>query len=194
MSNPPTLGRPVEFTDDRKRLALAEYSASLGVGAAALAAGVSVATVNRHRKEDPDGFGAAWAEAQAAYVELLEAEAHRRGVEGETEEHFGPQGQIVRRIRKYSDGLLTLLLKANAPAKYRENQRLEISTSGTISHEHRLDPGKLDHAQRAAFRELLRRRAAPEVTVEIGPAEDPPECNSGAAGSPEPDGAAEAGD
>lgn len=191
MSEPRRIGRPVEFTDDLKRIALAKYSETAGCKAAAAAAGVTVETINRHRREDPDGFGAAWAEAQAAYVELLEAEAHRRGVEGETEEHFGPQGQIVRRIRKYSDGLLTLLLKANAPKKYRENQRLEISTSGTVNHEHRLDPGKLDHAQRAAFRELLRRRAAPaEVTVEIGPAE---ECNSGAAGSPEPDGTADAG-
>lgn len=177
------IGRPVEFTDDLKRLALAEYSRTAGVQAAAKAAGVSVATINRHRKDDPDGFGAAWAEAQQAYVELLESEAQRRAVDGVEEIKYGPTGGVVSRTIRFSDGLLTLLLKANAPRKYRENQRLEISTTGTVDHTHRLDPAQLSHAQRAAFRDLLRRPA--EIKVEIGPAEDAGGCNSGASDSAE---------
>lgn len=50
----------------------------------------------------------------------MEAEAFRRAVKGVLKPVFH-QGKITARVRQYSDPLLALLLKANLPAKYREN-------------------------------------------------------------------------
>ncbi len=80
--------------------------------------------------------------AEAMYVEKLEQELHRRGVEGvprpqmykgEVVHHRDPETGELKKddtgepipvvIREYSDRLLELELKARAPEKYRENQR-----------------------------------------------------------------------
>ncbi len=66
-------------------------------------------------------FAAAMAEAQAEAIDLLEAEARRRAVEG-VEEPIIRGGDFLRHedgsiavIRRYSDRLLEFLLKAHRP-------------------------------------------------------------------------------
>jgi len=69
--------------------------------------------------------------AKEVYVGTLEQEAHRRAVEGVLEPVFY-QGELVDHVRKFSDVLLIVLLKANAPEKYRERveQSVDLTTKG----------------------------------------------------------------
>lgn len=69
------------------------------------------------RGRDP-GFARAWDEALESYVELLEAEADRRAVGGETEPVFYGGKQVGERTRA-SDSLLMFRLKALKPQRYR---------------------------------------------------------------------------
>lgn len=79
-----------------------------------------------HWREQDQGFAAEWAEAIEAATDALEAEARRRAIEGvETTVVHG--GRMVRddagnplTIRRYSDSLLALLLRAHRPEKYRD--------------------------------------------------------------------------
>jgi hypothetical protein len=79
-----------------------------------------------HWREQDQGFAAEWAEAIESATDALEAEARRRAIEGvETTVVHG--GRMVRddegnplTIRRYSDSLLALLLRAHRPEKYRE--------------------------------------------------------------------------
>jgi hypothetical protein len=75
------------------------------------------------REQDAD-FAAAWDEALEEATERLEMEARRRAHDGVLEPVFHA-GVKVGAIRKYSDTLLIFLLKAHAPAKYRDNSRIE---------------------------------------------------------------------
>lgn len=67
-------------------------------------------------------------QAHSEYCDLLEAEAHRRGVQGVREPVYY-QGKVVGHIRRYSDTLLLAKLNANMPEKYGRN-RTEVSGPG----------------------------------------------------------------
>lgn len=69
------------------------------------------------RGRDP-AFAKAWEEALDAYVELLEAEADRRAVGGETEPVFYGGKQVGERTRA-SDSLLMFRLKALRQQRYK---------------------------------------------------------------------------
>ena len=65
-------------------------------------------------------FSAAWDAALEVATDALELEARRRAAEGVLEPVFY-QGELVAKVKKYSDTLLIFLLKAHRPEKYREN-------------------------------------------------------------------------
>lgn len=75
------------------------------------------------RDADPE-FAASWAEAEQIGVELMEAEARRRAVEGCKRPVFY-KGKQCGAILEYSDTLLIFLLKAHKPEKYRERSQVE---------------------------------------------------------------------
>lgn len=77
------------------------------VSYAARLAKVSRRSVYEHRDAFPD-FAAAWDDALAEGVEMLESEAHRRA-------------------RHVSDTLMIFLLKSHRPEKYRETIRNEVT-------------------------------------------------------------------
>lgn len=81
------------------------------------------------RKNDPE-FAEAWLLALEAGNDVLEAEALRRAVDGVDEPVFTQKGELAGHVRKYSDTLLALLLKAHLPEKFRE--RSEVKHAGTI--------------------------------------------------------------
>ena len=85
---------------------------------AARAAGIGRAVVYRWRESDPD-FRQAWETAHAAMVDGLERSAIQRAAEG-WDEPVWYQGRQVGTVRKFSDRLLELVLKAERPDKYRE--------------------------------------------------------------------------
>lgn len=87
--------------------------------------GCHVATFYLIRQREPE-FAAAWEEALQIGLDRLEDEAIRRAVDGNEEPVFY-QGQQVGMVRKYSDGLLTTLLKAHRPARYRERVGVDVS-------------------------------------------------------------------
>lgn len=95
------------------------------VSEAARSADMERRSVYNARESDP-AFAAAWDDALDEAADALEAEARRRAVDG-IEEAVYHQGVPCGTVRKYSDSLLTLLLKAHKPAKYRENHKIEHS-------------------------------------------------------------------
>jgi len=96
---------------------LAAYSEAGTIGSAAKAA-----RINRrlHFKwmEDPE-YAERFCEAQEQAHDKLESEARRRAVEGWTEPVFY-EGEKVGEKPKYSDNLLSFLLKGALPEKYKE--------------------------------------------------------------------------
>ena len=74
-------------------------------------------------KSDPR-FAVIYAEATEDAVDVLEAEAKRRAVDGYTEPVY-QGGKQVGEVRKFSDNLLITLLKGKRPDVYRE--RLDVN-------------------------------------------------------------------
>jgi AcrR family transcriptional regulator len=104
---------------------LTTLASSGNVSLAASAAKLPRGTLYHWRDRDK-GFAAAWLEAIEAATDALEAEARRRAVEG-VETTIVHGGRLVRdeagkplTIRRYSDSLLALLLRAHRPEKYRD--------------------------------------------------------------------------
>ena len=93
---------------------------SANVGKACEAAHITrnTAYVARKRKKL---FAKAWDEAIEDAYDRLEAEAWRRGHDG-VDEPVYQGGQSVGTIRRYSDNLLSVLLRANRPAKFRDRR------------------------------------------------------------------------
>ncbi len=94
-------------------------------------AGISRQTAYNWR-EDPL-FALAWKHALEDASDLLEEEARRRAYHGVDKPVFY-QGDECGQIREYSDTLLTLLLKANNPDKFRENVNLQASVDARVAH------------------------------------------------------------
>ena len=112
---------------------LAELAARGNVSAAAAAAGLSRVTFYEWRNADAD-FAAAWDAALETAIDAMELEARRRAVEGVQKPIVGRIGKdqdgIITYVTEYSDQLMTLLLKAHRPDKYRERQ--DIHHSGEL--------------------------------------------------------------
>lgn len=97
------------------------------VSRACKAIDISRYTAYQWRQDDPE-FAKDWDAALNAAVYAMEDEARRRAFEGTVEPvHY--MGDRVDTIRKYSDTLAIFLLKAHAPEKYREHQRLDLGNA-----------------------------------------------------------------
>src|SRR5262245_27197917 len=81
-------------------------------------------------RADERAFADAWKEAEQIGVELMEAEARRRAVEGCRRPVY-QGGKLVGHVQEYSDTLLIFLLKAHKPEKYRERHQVEHSGGTT---------------------------------------------------------------
>lgn len=86
-------------------------------------------------QEHDTAFSLAYKTAEIEATEHLEAEAHRRAVQGverlkfyEGEPLVDPETKEFYREREFSDTLLIFLLKSRAPEKYRE--RHDITSGG----------------------------------------------------------------
>lgn len=106
-----------KLTLSRARAAFLHTLATTGqITKAAKAAKVERQTAYNWRKTDPD-FARAWDEAIELAADMLEDVAIDRAIR--------PTG--------YSDGLLTLLLKAHKPEKYRERSEVQVTAALNIS-------------------------------------------------------------
>lgn len=127
---------PYKFTAAARRAAIRTMAATGNRQAAAEAAGVSLSYLKKFMGDlsrDPE-FRDAMEEAKAAYIRTLEAEAHRRAVNGWDEERMGPGGMIYA-VRKFSDALLIHLLKKKAPEEHGDRVVVDQNTqvSGTLN-------------------------------------------------------------
>jgi len=113
---------PVAFTLARKEKFLKHYRENGLLCLSGEMVGVTPATVMNHLKKDPVLAERAEDAKQAWVDETLVAAAYERAVKGKDEPVFGGRfkDEIVGYKTKYSDGLLTLLLKAARPGEYRE--------------------------------------------------------------------------
>lgn len=95
-------------------------------------AGISSETAYDHRKRDAV-FAQAWSDALELYADRLEQEAYRRAVMGVDEPVF-QQGEQVGVVRRYSDSLLAIKLKAHRPDRYRERVSVDanVAVSGGV--------------------------------------------------------------
>lgn len=120
--------------EDWREVFLRALRASPNVSAAAIAAQRNRQYVYTVRKEEPD-FKAAWKDAIAQSVDMLEGEMYRRAVEGTLKPVY-QNGMLVGSIREYSDTLAIFLAKAHRPKKYRDNYRIEHTgkDGGPIEH------------------------------------------------------------
>lgn len=115
----------------KRQLFLDVLSATGKVLEAAQAAGFTTANfLHRIRKMDKK-FAEDWDDALDAAGDILEAEAIRRAVEGVMEPNYY-KGEVVGYTVKYSDSLLTTMLKATKPDKYREKLALEGKLNANI--------------------------------------------------------------
>jgi len=189
---------PREVDAKRKALFIEKLAEHGIVGQAAKAASLHshngcIATFYRERERDPE-FARQWEEAllQARYA--VEAELHRRAVEG-VEEPVFYLGKEIGTITRYSDQLLLARIRKLDP-EYRPAQRIEHG--GTVN----IKPIGLDQlnkTQREHLRAILVEQVKTvEATVvetplledtsdgEASPLEAYPEDPSGDQGSEEP--------
>lgn len=101
------------------------------VSAAARQVGMSRGYVYELKGLDAE-FAQAWDEAVEAGIDDLEQEARRRAYEG-TDEPVFYQGVEVGTVRRYSDTLTIVLLKAHRPEKYRERYDVKGSLNLDVS-------------------------------------------------------------
>ena len=106
----------------------------------------------RWLEKDPE-YRAAFDLAKEDATDVLEAEAHRRAVEGVEEQVGWYRGVAGGTVRRYSDVLLIFLLKSLRPERYRE--RLDVR--GVLAH---LDVSLLPD-------ELVARLAAGENPISV---------------------------
>ena len=119
------MSNPTNPTHEAKAKFLKSLSRYGNITKAAKAARVHRSTPYEWKENDEE-FAEAWDVAIEEASDHLEAEAYRRAVTGTLEPVFY-QGEKVGTVRRYSDSLLTLLLKSNRPAKFKD--RTDI-TSG----------------------------------------------------------------
>lgn len=121
--------KPTDKATPKKKdeIFLATLAECGNVTRAAEAAKLNRCHLYRRRNDDP-AFAKAWDEAAAIGVAALEDEARRRAYEGWKEPVYY-QGEECGTVRKFSDTLLIVLLKAHMPDKYQERQKVEHSGS-----------------------------------------------------------------
>ncbi|WP_310394126.1 hypothetical protein [Hymenobacter sp.] len=140
-------------------------AATGNVREACAGAQVSRSRAYEARTEQP-AFAAAWEEALAQAADALEAEAWRRAVEGERRYQFDRAGQPLRHPETgaayyelaKSDGLLTLLLKAHRPERFKDRSAVETGPAPAPPYDlSRLSPAELEQLEA-----LTRRAAGPD--------------------------------
>ncbi len=108
---------------------LAAFRETGNVRLACKAAGVGRSSHYRWLEKDP-AYREAFDQAKEDATDVLEAEAHRRAVEGVEEQVGWYRGVAGGTVRRYSDVLLIFLLKSLRPERYRER----VDLRGSLAH------------------------------------------------------------
>ena len=119
----------------KKAAFLEAYTESGNLSKAAEVVGINRASHYDWMRDDPQ-YPEAFAAAREQAIEIMEAELHRRAVEGVEEPVGWYQGEPGGTVRRYSDVLLMFLLKALKPSTYREKVEHTGPDGGPITIEH----------------------------------------------------------
>ncbi|QDH84312.1 hypothetical protein Axy16_007 [Achromobacter phage vB_AxyS_19-32_Axy16] len=120
-----------KLLSQQKEVFLENLAMNGNVTLAARAAGWKYPTIaERYRAED-EQFAEAWVDALTQATDAMEYEARRRAMEG-WDEPVWYMGEQVGSVRKYSDKLLEMMLKAHRPGRFREVQQAENTTPGVL--------------------------------------------------------------
>ena len=117
------------ITPAKKKKFLEAIAKGFSVSMSCRMAHFSKSGIQKHVKKSA-AFKKAWDEAYETGADVLEDEAWRRAVEGWDEPKWY-QDKEVGAVRKFSDRLLEMLLKARRPDKYRE--RIDANVTGDIT-------------------------------------------------------------
>ena len=167
----------------KKQAFLAAYSKLANIGRSCEAAGVSRSSYYRWvNVDDPvDGdkrFIEAVQHARETAIDAMEAEAHRRAVDGVTKYQFYKGNQVMIQKRdsqgrgvlgeagelvmipyieqEYSDSLLNTMLRAERPDKYADRSKSQVDNTHSMDGETRKAIGLMTPDERAArLTELL---------------------------------------
>lgn len=121
----------VPLTTNQKQKFLAKLATSAGnVSKAAKAAGISRSATYVAKTTDAD-FSVSWENVINTVVDAMEEELHRRAAKGVLEPVFY-KGEMVAKIRKYSDRLLEFALKGKRPDVYRERFDVNQNVTGSL--------------------------------------------------------------
>lgn len=120
----PAAKQKPQTTKERARAVLKAYAETCNIVQACKQAKVHRATHYRWLEKYPR-YAAVFEKAQRSAGDYLESEAVVRGVKGWLEPVLY-QGQVATHVRRYSDGLLMMLLRGAKPEKY-SVQRQEVS-------------------------------------------------------------------
>ena len=115
---------------DKEKFLQKLHSSAGNVSKAAKAIKISRNVAYEHKKKDTD-FAAAWDEVIEAVADEMEQELYRRAVKGTLKPIFY-KGQLVTKVREYSDRLLEFGLKGKRPEIYRERLDLNAHHTGTL--------------------------------------------------------------
>lgn len=136
--------RPTPEEKQLVRQVLIESLPVLGnISAACRQAGIHPSTVYDWLETDPD-FADVFQEADRQANDALRGEAWRRGVHG-VPEPIVSMGKLVRdedtgqplTVQKYSDNLLTLLMRARMP-EYRDSRQVTVDSTVNVNTSHQL--------------------------------------------------------
>jgi hypothetical protein len=120
----------IKFDDEAASRFLVNYANTGRMADSAHAAGVTYQLVWLRRKEN-EQFARMVEEARQLFINGLERELYRRGVEGWLEPIVaGKEPEIVTYVRKHSDKCLELLLRRHAPEHYSNK---EVATNITVN-------------------------------------------------------------
>lgn len=161
---------PATATEQTWHVAFLATLATTGnVSAAARAAGVSRQAAYHRRSNDRD-FRAAWDDALEEGVDALEAEARRRALEGVEEPVFHAGAQCGT-VRRFSDALMVVLLRAHRPHKFSEKHRVDVKAE--VVHRDEEPEGDLDDILAAmGYHKGPARQAQAQVQTDPAPVID----------------------
>lgn len=121
----------VQLTSQEKQKFLQKLAQNLGnVSKAATAAKISRSAAYLYKDKDAD-FSKAWDDIEAAVADAMEQEMVRRAIKGYQEPVFY-KGQMIAKIRKFSDRLLEFGLKGKRPEVYRERFDITQNVTGSL--------------------------------------------------------------
>lgn len=121
----------IALTAQQKEKFLAKLMSSAGnVSKASRAIKISRNTAYDHKKIDAD-FSQAWENVIDAVADAMEEELHRRAVKGYQEPVFY-KGEMIAKVRKFSDRLLEFGLKGKRPDVYRDRIDINNHHAGSL--------------------------------------------------------------